>query len=182
MTRIVAISGSLRNDSFNTALLRAAAQNAPEGVLVDVATLHGIPLYDGDLEDREGLPKAVRQLKDLVNGADGVIIATPEYNHSFPGVLKNALDWMSRPPTGDARVFSGKPVALTGASTGPVGTRMAQAALLPTLRALGTIPWFGRLLFVSNAAQCFDADGNLIDEKMKSRLAEFIRDFADFTK
>lgn len=182
MKCIVAISGSLRKGSFNTALLRAIAQAATEDISVEVVTLHGIPLYDGDLENRDGLPPAVRQLKDLVNRADGVIIAVPEYNHSFSGVLKNALDWISRPPSGDVHVFSGKPVALTGASTGPVGTRMAQAAMLPTLRALGTIPWFGRLLFVSNAAKSFDDIGNLTDEGLKSRLAEFIKDFADFAK
>jgi len=122
MANIVGLCGSLRRGSFNAALLRAAAMLAPEGSRIDARTLHGVPLYDGDMEAAEGIPPAVAALKDAVAAADGLLLATPEYNNGIPGVFKNAIDWMSRPSADIARVFGGKPVAVIGASPGGFGT------------------------------------------------------------
>src|SRR6185369_14454384 len=97
--RIIGISGSLRQGSFNTALLRAAAAAAPADVTIEVRTIHGIPLYDADIENGPGIPEVVARLKDEIAAADGVLLVTPEYNNSIPGVFKNAIDWLSRPDT-----------------------------------------------------------------------------------
>ena len=114
--KLVGISGSLRKGSYNTALLRAAAGLTPEGVALDVVTLEGVPLYDGDLESRDSLPPAVAALKEAIVAADGVLLVTPEYNSGIPGVFKNAIDWTSRPGSDIARVWGGRPVAVIGAS------------------------------------------------------------------
>src|SRR5258706_3169516 len=156
---LIGISGSLRRLSFNTALLRAAAASVPDGFTVDVHTVHGIPLYDGDHETQSGIPAAAAELKEAIAGADGLILATPEYNSSIPGVLKNAIDWLSRPPADIKRVFGGKPVALLGASTGAFGTTLAQTAWLPILRRLGMLYWPGDRLLLPNASGAFDAAG-----------------------
>lgn len=108
MTRILGISGSLRKDSYNTALLRAAQSQVGPDVEFDIATLHGIPLYDGDLEQREGVPGPVTTLKERIMASDGVLLATPEYNNGIPGVFKNAVDWLSRPGSDIPRVFGGR--------------------------------------------------------------------------
>ena len=154
MKIILGLSGSLRKGSFNTALLRAAAKRAPEGFRVEVRTLHGIPLYDGDVE-AAGFPPIVSELKDAIASADGLLLSTPEYNNGIPGVFKNAIDWLSRPPADIPRVFGGKAVAMMGASPGPAGTALSQAAWLPVLRTLGTKPWFGMKLLVSHAPHGF---------------------------
>jgi chromate reductase len=179
MKTIVGLSGSLRKGSFNTTLLRAAARQAPEGVKVDVRTLHGIPLYDGDVE-AAGVPPAVSALKDAVAASDGLLLCTPEYNNSIPGVFKNAIDWLSRPSADMARVFGGKPVALMGASPGGFGTTLSQAAWLPVLRTLGTKPWFGMKLLVSHAHTAFGPDGEPKDDALKAQLGEFMRGFSAF--
>ncbi len=134
MTRILALSGSLRTGSFNTALARAAKAQAPAGVTVEVATLHGIPLYDGDVEEAEGIPVSVEALKSAIREADGVLLVTPEYNNGIPGVFKNAIDWASRPPKDSAALFRGRPFALIGASPGGFGTILSQNGWLPVLR------------------------------------------------
>jgi len=180
MTMIVGIAGSLRNDSHNAALLRAAAQLVPEAVTLDIASIRGIPLYDGDVEAAQGLPTAVTELKDRIAAADGLLIATPEYNSSIPGVLKNAMDWLSRPGDDIGRVFGDKPVALTGATPGGRGTVLSQTAWLPVLRALGMRPWFGSALYVAGAHKLFDADGNLVDDPMRERLRKYVAGFANF--
>src|SRR6516165_9146617 len=110
MPTIVAISGSLRAKSFNTMLLRAAVAAAPPGATFDVASIRDVPLYDGDVEAATGAPPAVAALRAKIAAADGLLLATPEYNGSIPGVLKNAVDWMSRPAAEIAHVFGGKPV------------------------------------------------------------------------
>jgi NAD(P)H-dependent FMN reductase len=179
MTKLVAISGSLRKGSFNTALLRAALGMAPEGVEIVEGSIRGIPLYDGDLEAESGVPEAAARLKDLVAAADGVILFTPEYNNGIPGVFKNAIDWMSRPSSDITRVFAGKPFAITGASPGNFGTLLSQEAWLPVMRTLGTLPWFGAKLMVSRAGSVIE-DGRIVDEATEKKLRDFIAGFAAF--
>jgi chromate reductase len=181
MAHIIGISGSIRRASFNTALLNAAAGLAPAGSTLDIRSIAGIPLYDGDVEARDGIPGEVSTLKDAIAGADGLLIVTPEYNNSIPGVLKNAIDWLSRPPADIKRVFNGRPVAIMGATPGLGGTRLSQAAWLPVLRTLGTAPWFGGTLLVANAAKVFDADGRLEDDAIRARLEAFMKGFVEFT-
>jgi NAD(P)H-dependent FMN reductase len=182
MTTVVGISGSLRRGSFNTALLRAAAGLTPEGVALKIETIRGIPLYDGDVEAAEGIPPAVAALKEAIAAADGLLLVTPEYNNSLPGVFKNAIDWLSRPPADIKRVFGGKPVAIIGASPGGFGTILSQNAWLPVLRTLGTQPWFGGRLLVSRAQGVFDASGALVDEAVAGQLRQFVHGFAGFVR
>ncbi|MBM7046800.1 NADPH-dependent FMN reductase [Rhizobium lusitanum] len=178
--KILGISGSLRKGSFNTALLHAAVELAPAGVELIARTIHGVPLYDADLEAAEGIPEKVQELKELAISADGLILFTPEYNNSLPGVFKNAIDWMSRPSADIARVFKAKPIAVLGASPGNFGTILSQNAWLTVLRTLGADPWFGGRLMVSRAGSVFDAEGLIVDEKAKQNLAKFIEGFAAF--
>lgn len=180
MTTLIGISGSLRKASFNSALLRAAAAMAPAGVDLTIGTIAGIPLYNGDIEADEGLPQPVMALKDAIAKADGLLLVTPEYNNSIPGVFKNAVDWLTRPAGDIPRVFGGKPVALIGASPGNFGTILSQEAWLPVLRTLGTKPWFGGRLMVSRAGSVFDQAGNITDDAVKERLRQFVQGFADF--
>jgi len=182
MTKIIGITGSLRSHSYNTALLRAAQALVPDGATLEIATLKGIPLYDGDVEQTDGIPPAVVALKELVAGADGVLLATPEYNNSMPGVFKNAIDWMSRPPADIQRIFGDRPVAIVGASPGGFGTILSQNAWLPVLRTLGMRPWFGGRLLVSRAGTVFDETGEIIDEKMRAQLQQFIHEFVEFVQ
>jgi chromate reductase len=173
--RVLGISGSLRRDSLNSALLRAAAERLPAGVeLVEFTHLREIPPYDSDAE-AEATPDAVRELREAIRGADAVLIATPEYNHSIPGQLKNALDWASRPAGQSA--LSGKPAAAIGASTGMFGAVWAQADTRKVLGALG-----GRVieseLPVGRAAELF-VDGRLelppqLSDQLDGLLAELI--------
>jgi chromate reductase, NAD(P)H dehydrogenase (quinone) len=180
MATIIGIAGSLRKASFNAALLRAAAELAPAGTKIEIGSIAAIPLYDGDIESERGVPEPVTALKDRIAGADGLLIVTPEYNNSIPGVLKNAIDWLTRPPKDIPRVFGNKPVAIMGATPGMGGTRLSQSAWLPVLRTLGTCPWFGKHLYVAGAKQVFDAKGTLVDEKIKKLLAEFMAGFSSF--
>ena len=180
MARIIGISGSLRRESFNTFLLRAAASLAPRGSTIEIASIRDIPLYDGDVEAADGIPPAAQALKDKIAAADGLLIATPEYNNSVPGVLKNAVDWLTRPPSDIPRVFRGRPVAIVGATPGSGGTALAQSAWLPVFRTLGMLPWFEGRLLVSNAAKVFDAEGHLADDTTRSRLESFVKGFVDF--
>ena len=180
MVSILGISGSLRAGSFNTALLREAQAVAGEGVRIEVATLHGIPLYDGDVEVAHGLPESVRALKAKVKACDGLLLVTPEYNNGIPGVFKNGIDWLTRPASEIPEVFGGKPVAVIGASPGGFGTILAQDAWWSVLRTLRTRPWFGGRLMVSRAGSMFDAQGALIDEKTREQLRAFVEGYARF--
>ena len=182
MARIVGISGSLRQKSFNTALLRAAVELTPEGSEIIVHTIRGIPLYDGDVEAAEGLPAPVVALKEAIVAADGLLLVTPEYNNSIPGVFKNAIDWLSRPMADIPRVFGGKPVGLMGASPGGFGTTLSQTGWLPTLRVLGTQLWTERILLVSRAHTLMDAEGALADAKTREQVGKFVSGFLGFVE
>lgn len=180
MARLIGLSGSLRRGSYNSVLLRAAADVVPAGSSLEIASLTGIPLYDGDVEAERGIPEAVAKLKDRIAAADGLVLATPEYNNSLPGVFKNAIDWLSRPPEDIARVFGERPVALFGATPGGGGTRLGQAAWGPVLRTLGTRFWNGQQLYVARAAEVFDPQGKLVDERVKKLLTELMAGFVTF--
>jgi NAD(P)H-dependent FMN reductase len=180
MARLIGIAGSLRSGSINRALLRAAADNMPRGSELVIADIGQIPLYNGDVEDSEGIPAAVSRLQDQIAGSDGLVIATPEYNSGMPGVLKNVMDWLSRPPEQIGRVFRGRPVAIMGASPGGFGTVSAQGTWLPVLKTLGARTWSGGRMLVSGAGKVFDEDGQLIDDSVRKRLASFMADFVEF--
>ena len=180
MPTIIGISGALRRGSYNAALLRGAVELAPPDLTIDIASIRDIPPYDGDLEAERGLPDPVRALKDRIAAADGLLLVTPEYNNSVPGVLKNAIDWLSRPAKDIPRVFGSKPVALMAATPGGGGTALAHAAWLPVLRTLGTQTWFGPRLYVSNAARVFDVDGRIVDETIRSSVAKYLAGFSQF--
>ena len=180
MTRILGISGSLRAGSFNTALLHAAQQVAGDDVTLEAATLHGIPLYDGDVEARDGEPAAVTALKQRILASDGVLLVTPEYNNGIPGVFKNGIDWLSRGTPGIPAVFGDRPFALVGASPGGFGTILSQNHWLPVLKTLGVEHWAGSRLYLSRAGQAFDTNGGLADERTRAQLVEFVQGFARF--
>lgn len=178
--RIVGIAGSLRNGSYNAALLRAAAEECPPDSVIEIESIRGIPLYDGDLEAAEGIPPRVAELKERIASADGLLLVTPEYNKSIPGTFKNAIDWLTRPPADIPRIFDGRPVGLIGASPGAFGTILSQNAWLPIFRTLGMRPWFGQSLYVGGTSKIFDPDGRLIDDAMRARLRKYVHGFIEF--
>src|SRR5256714_10452250 len=177
MPTIIGISGSVRRASFNAALLRAAVATAPEGVELRTESIADIPLYNGDLEAERGIPAPVARLKDAIAAADGLLLVTPEYNNSIPGVAKNAIDWLSRPAADIARVFGGKPVAIAGASPGGFGTVLSQNAWLPVFRTLGAELWSGGRLLVSRAGSIIDASGEISDPAIQENLRKFMEGF-----
>jgi chromate reductase, NAD(P)H dehydrogenase (quinone) len=179
MTHLIGLSGSLRQGSYNTALLNASVALMPAGSQLTPRTLHGIPLYDGDVEEKN-FPPAVTELKELIAAADGLLLVTPEYNNSIPGVFKNAIDWLSRPDDDIPRIFGGKPVAVMGASPGGFGTVLSQNAWLQVLRTLGTVPWFGDRLMVSRVNQSLDAIGRITNPALETQLREFMAGFVRF--
>jgi len=180
MITLVGISGSLRKQSFNSGLLRAAVEAAPDQCSLTIGTIKGIPLYNADVEESEGIPTAVEGLKSLIVDADGLLMVTPENNNSIPGVFKNAIDWLTRPPEDRSRIFGNIPVGLMGATPGNFGTAFSQYAWLPVLRVLGAQVWSGRLLWVSGAMSKFDKEGNLTDDGVKKQLTKYMSGFAEF--
>jgi NAD(P)H-dependent FMN reductase len=152
----------------------------PGGAQLLVKTIHGIPLYNGDDEAAKGIPPVVQELGEAIANADGVLLATPEYNNSIPGPFKNAIDWLSRIEDGPRPVFTAKPVAVIGASPGGFGTLLAQNAWLSVLRTLETRPWFGGRLQVSRAAGVFNGESQLTDEGTKKKLREFMEGFVAY--
>ena len=183
MTTLVGISGSLRSGSLNTMLLRAAATLLPADAQLQIGSIREIPLYDGDLEKNAGIPAAVTQLKDQIAAGDALLLVTPEYNHSIPGVFKNAIDWLSRPSSDISRVFGDRPVAVIGASNGPFGSTHAQLAWTIVLRKLNARQ-FNRagMIQASFAAKSFDPDGALIDDKLRGRLKDYLHDFVAYSR
>jgi len=182
MITIIGVSGSLRRGSYNSAVLRAAASMMPPDSELRIESITGIPLYDGDDEAAHGVPEAASRMKDAIAGADGLLLVTPEYNNSIPGVFKNAIDWLSRPPADARRVFGGRAFALIGASPGAFGTNLSQAAWLPVLRTLGTVPWFGGRLQVARAATVFDESGALKDAAVEEQLKQFLAGYVAFLR
>jgi len=180
MPTVLGLSGSLRAGSLNSSLLRAAAQAMPTGVTLEIGSIKGIPLYDGDVEATEGIPHTVAALKERIVATDGLLLVTPEYNNSLPGAFKNAIDWLSRPPPDIPRVFGKRPVAVIGASPGGFGTLLSQTAWLPVLKTLGTAAYFGSRLQVSRATDVFDGHGALVDARIREQLQKFLAGFCEF--
>jgi NAD(P)H-dependent FMN reductase len=180
MATLIGIAGSLRKASVNQSLLNAAAQLMPAGSSLELGTLEGIPLYNEDVESTAGIPAAVSRLQDQIAAGDGLIIATPEYNNAMPGVLKNAMDWLTRPPSEIGRVFKDRPVALVGATPGGFGTVLAQISWLPVMRTLGVRLWTGGRMQVSKAGTVFDESGEMVDEDVRERLRVYMEGFVEF--
>lgn len=180
MPSIIAISGSLRKQSFNTALLNEAKRLQPSGCDIELVSINEIPLYNGDDEDAHGIPASVELVKNKLAKADGLLISTPEYNSSIPGVLKNAIDWMSRPTSDQAQVFHNKKVAVVGATPGGLGTVSAQLAWLQVLRNLNVDVWFEKKLYVSSAHNVFNDEMQLIDENVIENLQQYLQGFVDY--
>ena len=157
---ILGLSGSLRTGSYNTLALKAAQKLAPAGIMIEIAGIGDIPMYNDD-QRAQGEPAAVAALKEKVRQADGVLIATPEYNFSIPGVLKNTLDWMSRPPEPP---FTGKVVGIMGASPGPVGTARVQYDLRKVMVFMDAFTVNKPEVFINHCAGKFDAQGQFTDE------------------
>jgi len=176
--RILGIAGSLRRESYNRAALRAATRLVPEGATLDTFELDGIPGFNQD--DEQHPPAKVVELKRRIREADAVLIVTPEYNYSVPGVLKNAIDWASR-PYGDS-AWSGKPAAIMGASVGTMGTARAQYHLRQTFVFLNVLPINQPEVMISNAATRFDADGNLTDEATQGYIRKLLENLVAWTR
>lgn len=175
--RILGFAGSLRKASYNRALLRAAQARAPEGMTIETFDLIDVPLYNGDVE-AEGNPPGVDAFKSAVRAADGVLMVTPEYNHGVPGVMKNAVDWASRPPRG--AVLSGKPVGIIGASPGQVGTARGQSQLRQAFEFTNSFCMPQPEILVYRAHEKFDAEGNLTDAKTAEFLGKYLEAFRDW--
>lgn len=170
--RVIGIAGSLRQGSYNRRLLEAAAELAPESMALEIASLDEIPMYNQDLDRDDVRPDAVERLKRAVAAADAVLIATPEYNHSIPGVLQNAIDWLSRPAMRSP--LAGKPVAIVGSSPGALGAVRAQQqlklVLMATLAEVMPHPGVG----VGQVHEKFAAQGGLVHEPTRKFLSAFL--------
>lgn len=177
--RILGIAGSLRRRSSNRGLIRAAQEVALEGVVVETFDLHPIPLYDGDVA-AEVDPAPVVELAQRVAGAHALLIATPEYNSSIPGVLKNAIDWLCRPPA--PSVLRQKPVAIMGSSGGPFGTLRAQTDLRKVLHTTGCLVLPNPQIYVPVASQRFDEQGNLTDEQIRGLVRALLVALVDWAR
>jgi chromate reductase len=176
--RILGIAGSLRRESYNRAALRAAAQLVPKDASLDIFELDGIPGFNQDEEQNP--PAKVVELKRRIREADAVLFVTPEYNYSVPGVLKNAIDWASR-PYGDS-AWSGKPAAIMGASIGAIGTARAQYHLRQIMVFLNMFPLNQPEVMIGHAAERFDKNGNLTDEKTRDFIRQLLANLVPWTR
>jgi chromate reductase len=176
--RILGIAGSLRRESYNRAALRAATGLVPEGAILETFELDGIPVFNQDEEQNP--PSKVSELKRRIRAADAVLFATPEYNYSLPGVLKNAIDWASR-PYGDS-AWNGKPAAIMGASPGATGTARAQYHLRQVFVYLNMLPINVPEVMIGNAGARFDKEGNLTDEKTKDLIRQLLQNLVEWTR
>jgi chromate reductase, NAD(P)H dehydrogenase (quinone) len=177
---VCGIAGSLRRQSYNRALLRAAQELCPDGMEIRVFDrLADVPLFNEDVE-ATGDPEPVRALKRAIDDADALLIATPEYNHGVPGVLKNAIDWASRPPRGS--VLQGKPAAIFGASPGITGTARAQTQLRASFVFTQTPALLQPEILVYRAAEKFDAEGRLTHERSREFIARLLGELASWTR
>ena len=177
--RILGIAGSLRAGSFNRSLLRAAVERAPEDMTIEVFDLAAVPLYNGDVE-AAGDPPGVAAFKQAIAAADGVLMATPEYNHGVPGVMKNAIDWASRPPREAPR--GGQPVGLIGASPGITGTARGQSQLRQAFEFTNSYCMPQPELLVFKVHEKFDAEGKLTDEQTAEFLEKYLVAFGDWVR
>ncbi len=176
---VLAIAGSLRRESFNRRVLHAASALAPSTLKINVFDdLAAVPLFNEDLELPHA-PPGVERLRAAIADADGVLIATPEYNQSLPGIVKNLVDWLSR---GEPEVLEGKPVGILGATPGSWGTRLAQSVLRHTLTACGALVMPTPQLYLRSAAELFDAQGRLIDSRTQDLLAGFLASFGEWVR
>jgi chromate reductase, NAD(P)H dehydrogenase (quinone) len=174
---VLGIAGSLRRRSYNRGLIETAREVAPQGMIIQTADLAPIPLYNADVQ-AEGDPPSVVTLKAQISAAGALLIATPEYNHLLSGVLKNAIDWASRPP-GEA-VFRRKPVAIMGASGGPTGTARAQLALRQVLTSVECYVLPSPQVLIGSAGDRFDAEGHLTDERAREQIRALLRALAEW--
>jgi chromate reductase len=177
-TTILGIAGSLRKASYNRGALRAAQQLAPAGAQIEIFDLDGIPPYNQDDDARP--PEKVTQFKNQIRAADAILICTPEYNYSIPGVLKNAIDWASR-PYGDS-VWDGKPVAIMGAAAGMLGTARAQYHLRQVFVTLNMYPLNKPEVMIANASERFDEQGNLTDQKTREHIKKLVEALVKWTQ
>ena len=175
--RALGFAGSLRAGSFNRALLRTAVELAHDDLQIETFDLDDIPLYNGDVE-AVGDPEPVSRFKAAIRAAEGVLMATPEYNHGVPGVMKNAVDWASRPPGSAA--LDRKPVAIIGASPGITGTARGQTQLRQAFEFTNSRCMAQPELLVFRAHEKFDAEGRLTDEATRAHLAKFLEAFRDW--
>ena len=175
--QILGIAGSLRRQSYNRSALRAAKELAPEGVTIDIFELDGIPGFNED--EQQNPPARIVEFKKRIRAADALLFVTPEYNYSVPGVLKNAIDWASR-PYGDS-VWSGKPAAIMGASMGNIATARAQYHLRQIFVFLNVFPLNQPEVMIGNASERFDANGNLTDESTKKHIRKLLESLVDWT-
>jgi len=176
--RILGIAGSLRRDSYNRATLRAAIELAPVDASIDIFELDGIPGFNQDEEQNP--PAKVVELKRRIREAGAILFVTPEYNYSVPGVLKNAIDWASR-PYGDS-AWNGKPAAIMGASVGTIGTARAQYHLRQMMVFLNMFPVNQPEVMIGNASEQFDAHGNLTNDVAKQFIRQLLQNLVDWTR
>jgi len=177
MTKVLGISGSLRKGSFNTMALKVAQGLAPDGMTIELADISAFPLYNEDVK-AQGYPPAVQKFRDQIAAADALLFATPEYNYSVSGVLKNAIDWASRPPN---QPFDGKPIAMMGASGGVLGTARAQYHLRQMCVILNMLPVNKPEVMLPQAQTRFDAEGKLTDETARGLIKQLLESLRDWT-
>jgi chromate reductase, NAD(P)H dehydrogenase (quinone) len=175
--RVIGLAGSLRRASFNRMLLRAAQELAPARLQIDIHDIAAVPLYNQDVEDA-GTPESVALLRQAIRDGDGLLIGTPEYNHGVPGVLKNTIDWLSRPPRDS--VLNMKAAAIMGASPGMGGTARAQTQLRQAFVFTNTFAMLQPEVLVARAREKFDAEGRLTDDGTRAFLAKFLNEFVSW--